>query len=201
MVDPGPLPPGNAAAAAAAALSTPDVVKTPLSAELGFGSAPAILLVTPIAHHLLAFARQKLTEGEYQIAVVLAHAACEWHTEWALDSLIKLKGAELLGEVTMSLIGDSITLADRRVRKLYGALTGDYPAGQPGLAPAPWWSEWAEGRELRHAVAHKGKQVTQPPAEAVVALVDAYIAHITAEVEKVRTAAGVGSGEAASGLG
>jgi hypothetical protein len=156
---------------------------------MNFGSAPPILLVTPIAHHLLAFARQKATEGEYQIAVVLAHAACEWHTESALGSLIKLKGAELLGDVAMSFIGDSITLSDRRVRKLYGALTGDYPAGHPDpkTAAAAWWPEWVMGRELRHAVAHRGKQVTQPMADAAIASVDAYIAHITAAVERVRT--------------
>jgi len=189
MPEPKPMPPGTAAAVATAAVPVPAAAQTPAAVDMNFGSAPPILLVTPIAHHLVAFARQKVTEGEYQIAVVLAQAACEWHTEWALNSLIRLKGAELPGDVAKSLISDSITLADHRVRKLYASLTGDYPAGHSKLklAPAPWWSEWVAGRELRHEVAHRGKQVTQQPAEAVVASVDAYIAHVTAVVERVRT--------------
>jgi hypothetical protein len=146
--------------------------------------------LTSMSESLLAYAQQKASEGEFAFAVVLAHAACEWHTEEALYHLIRHRGAQVLGDAVMSLVGNTISLDDSRVRKVYQALTDDYPGGHDDLGRqrAPWWDAWQVGRKLRHNVAHNGARVTSEQATSAIDSVVAYIAHVTGVVERVRAA-------------
>ena len=89
----------------------------------------------------------------------------------------------------MSFVTNGCTLADRRVRKVYVALTGDNPAGDPknGVKPARWWDDWNSSRELRHQVAHAGARVIDQQAAACLVAVDAYMAHLAAIVASTTT--------------
>jgi hypothetical protein len=185
MADTESLPPGTAGHIAANQQTTPAAISLEAHA-MSFTSASGIL--TPMSHHVLAYARQRNAAGEHPFAVVLAQAACEWHTEEALSLLIRHKRAELLGDLVMSLVGETVSLGNPRVRRLYTVLTDDFPGGHSDrkLPAAAWWEAWTKARQLRHDVAHKAKQVSPEQADAAIKAADAYIAHITAVVERVR---------------
>ena len=138
---------------------------------------------------LLGQAKQLSNDGQHQFAVVLAHAACELATEDALNSLIRHRADSALGDVLMSFVTNGCTLADRRVRKAYVALTGDNPAGDSknGVKPARWWDDWNSSRELRHQVAHAGARVIDQQAAACLVAVDAYMTHLAAVVASTTT--------------
>jgi hypothetical protein len=151
-----------------------------MTADMHFGWAPAILLLTPMSHHLLALARQKVTEGEYQFAVVLAQAACELRAEDAIIELMRHRKCEYLSDAVLGIV-DTTSFGNERLRKVFAALTGDDPA------QAPWWSGWMKARKLRHDVAHGGEHVTPDKAVSCIDSAAAFIDHITAVVERVRT--------------
>jgi hypothetical protein len=143
--------------------------------------------LSPLSDGLLKLARERAGAGEHQIAVVLAYVACDLYTEAALRALLKNQGqSDALVDGTMSLIRD-MTLADGRTRRLYAALTGDYPAGHTDnkIAPLQWWDDWVEGRKLRHAVAHKGAPVTAEQSASVLKAAAKYIDHVAAQAARV----------------
>jgi hypothetical protein len=69
------------------------------------------------------------------------------------------------------------TLAKPNVCEVYTALTGDNPA------KASWWPAWIESRKDRHAVAHKGAQMTEAQALKAIDVADQYMRHVTAKVD------------------
>jgi hypothetical protein len=79
------------------------------------------------------------------------------------------------------------TLADPRVRQLYGALAEDYPAGQPerGVAAAAWWQVWKASLDLRHDVARNGRPVSREQARGCVESCRHYIDHVVATAERL----------------
>jgi hypothetical protein len=145
-----------------------------------------------LLHNILSVASQTLLQRarelakggdtERQLAVIFSQSACEMHTEKALDDLMR-KGAPSLNEAVLSLMGSSISLDDGRVRKVYGALTKDYPWVNPG--GASWWEDWRASRELRHDMTHEGKPATSGQAERAVRAAEEYMAHISQIVRQV----------------
>lgn len=164
---------------------------SPLAAVTPIVRNRAMLLLfannlSPLSDGLLKLARERAAAGEHQIAVVLAYVACDLYTEAALRALLKNQGqSDALVDTTMSLVRDT-TLADGRTRRLYAALTGDYPAGHTDnkIAPLEWWREWADGRELRHAVAHQGASVTPEQSASVLKAAAKYIDHVAAQAAR-----------------
>lgn len=153
---------------------------TPGPADMNFGSSPAVLLLTLASQHLLAHARTLAvrTEGEFhQMAVVFAHAACELHTEWGINQLLNARPDKTLTALVLPAERDVASLDNRRVRRVYSALTGDNPT------ESDWWTEWMESRQDRHDVAHKGAQMIRAKADKAIALADRYIKHLTDKVE------------------
>src|ERR1039458_4424778 len=178
MTDSEPLPPGIPAATAAVAIDAP-VSKTPVTADMRFGSAPPLLLLTPMSLSLLAQARQETTRGNHQFAVVLAQAACDLRAEDAIIELMRHRGVDYLSDAVLGMF-DTTSFGNERLRKIFVALTGDDPA------QAPWWSEWRKGRKLRHDVAHAGEPVTPVQAASCIDAAAAFIDHVTAVVEQAR---------------
>jgi hypothetical protein len=182
MTDPEPLPAGTPSALAAAAQDPPP---RHYATALGTGvyeytGSPLVLLLTLASQNLLAHARALATrtEGEYhQIAVVFAHAACELHTEWAINQLLNARPDKTLADLVLPAERDVTILETPRIRRVYSALTGDNPT------ESNWWNDWLDSRQDRHDVAHRGAQMTQDKARKAIALADCYITHVTQKVE------------------
>lgn len=141
----------------------------------------SVVLLKPVYRFLLAQARDLVSAQQYQFAVILAHAACELATEETLNNLLRGR-AEFTRETVLSDLKRGATLDDPKVRDLYGALAQDYPAGQPecGVAPAAWWQIWKASLDLRHEVAHNGRQVTRAQARGCAESCRHYIDHLAA---------------------
>jgi hypothetical protein len=175
------LPPGIASNDAANL--PPPVARQPLPP---FGQQMGnVVLLTPVYRFLLAQARDLVSAQQYQFAVILAHAACELATEETLNNLLRRR-AEFPREAVLSDVKRGATLDDRTVRHLYGALARDYPAGHPerGVVPAAWWQVWKASRDLRHEVAHNGRQVTAAQAWGCVESCRHYIEHLAAMAQR-----------------
>jgi hypothetical protein len=100
------------------------------------GVSSVMIGITLASRHLLAHARvlAAKTEGEFhQVAVVLAHAACELHTEWALNKLLDARPDKTLVDLVLPANRDVTSLETDRSRRVYSALTGDNPT------EAEWW--------------------------------------------------------------
>jgi hypothetical protein len=137
--------------------------------------------LTPIYLSLLAQARELASEKhqQYQFAVVLVQAACELATEQNLIALMQLRGTDFLTESILEST-DVTSLATKRLRKLFIALSGDNPA------EAKWWARWLEARELRHRVAHAGAIMTSEQAARCIDSAAEYIQHLIDVTERVR---------------
>ena len=127
--------------------------------------------------------------GHFQFAVVLAHAGCDLYTETVLSQLLSNRPDPVLAACVLDLLDrKNLSLSDRRVRRVYGALTGDYPAGGKDGNPPPaiWWQRWQASRSLRHRIAHEGVQTGQREADDAVAIAHEYIAHLTSVMRGTR---------------
>jgi hypothetical protein len=179
MTDPE-LPSGTASALAAAAQDPPPRVSKMLegqSMEMTMGSP--VLLLTLASQHLVAHARTLAAKAEreyYQFAVVFAHAACELHTEWAIDRLLSARTDKELAELVQPAERDVMSLDNDRILRIYKKLTCDDPKA------ADWWVPWRESRQDRHDVAHRGAVMTQDKALSAINLADRYMEHVTAKV-------------------
>ena len=181
MKDHEELPPG-VARSDAAKLPPPVARESPPPFAQQMGN---VLLLKPVYRFLLAQARDLVSAQQYQFAVILAHAACELATEETVNNLLRRR-AESSREAVLLDLKRGATLDDPKVRQLYGALAQDYPAGQPehGVAPAAWWQVWKASLDLRHAVAHNGRQVTKAQARGCAESCRHYIDHLAAMAER-----------------
>jgi hypothetical protein len=112
---------------------------------------------------LLSLARRLIDEGEFGVAVVVAHMACEIATERTLSEAFAAKGIPDL-EVAVRDFFSGNSLGNDRIRKLYTALTGD------DIAKAPFWQKFKLSAQKRGSIAHSSITVTKAEAE------DSYIA-------------------------
>ena len=103
-------------------------------------SSLTTMTVIPYAETLLAKSQELISRGEYNIATVVAHMACEVAAEQALSRAFASKGLEYLDDaVTDFLIGYNI--ATKRIRNLYNALTGRE------IQKQPFWHAFKEVRD------------------------------------------------------
>jgi hypothetical protein len=137
--------------------------------------------LTPMYLSLLAQARELASDQhkQYQFAVVLCQAACELATEQTLIALMRLRGADFLTDAILGSTGQSKTLANPRVLKVFIALTAECPK------EATWWKAWEKSRELRHAVAHEGVHVRPDEATASIEAASAYVQYLNGIVQSI----------------
>jgi hypothetical protein len=107
---------------------------------------------------LLTLARRLIDDGEFGIAVVVAHMACEIATERTLTEAFVSKGIPYLEDSVTDLFS-GYNLANNRIRKLYTALTGDE------VEKAPFWQKFKLSAERRNKIAHSSITVTKAEAE------------------------------------
>jgi hypothetical protein len=108
---------------------------------------------------LLNLARRLIDDGEFAIAVVVAHIACEIATERSLTEAFTVKGIPHLEEAVTDLFSGN-NLANKRIRKLYTALTGDQ------IEKAAFWEQFKKSASRRNDIAHSSVTVTVTKAEA-----------------------------------
>ena len=108
---------------------------------------------------LLTAAQDLIQKGEFSIAVVVVHMACEISVARAISRALKAKGIDYLEQPIEDLL-PSYNLANERVRNLYSAATGGDIQNQP------FWQQFKESATRRNKAVHDGKIATKAEAEA-----------------------------------
>ena len=121
------------------------------------GRAVTVVIAYPEA--LLATARGLIAEGEFSVAVVVAHMACEIGAERALSRAYEAKDTGLLGESAEEML-PCYNLANDRVRSLYNAVTGNE------IQQQSFWPAFMESATRRNQAVHEGIVLTKAEAEA-----------------------------------
>ena len=133
--------------------------------------ATAELTVTTYPKTLLDTAEGLLTQGQFGIATVVAHIACEVATERTLTEAFKSKGIEYLEDSVLECL-NGYSLANDRNLRLYVALTQDE------IQMQPFWKEYKSSAARRNAVIHQGKLCTQDQAKLSIAAAKAVVRHL-----------------------
>jgi hypothetical protein len=120
---------------------------------------------------LLDVARRLIDQGQFSIAVVVAHMACEIATERSLSESFSAKGVGYLEEAVTDLLNGN-NLASNRIRTLYTALTGD------NVQQATFWQKFKASAELRNKIVHGGKIAGKQDAEDSYAATSDLVAHL-----------------------
>ena len=108
---------------------------------------------------LLITAQDLIAKGEFSIAVVVAHMACEISVERAISRAFKAKGIDYLQQPVEDLLS-GYNLANERVRNLYNAITGG------AIQKQSFWQHFKESATRRNQAVHEGKIATKAEAEA-----------------------------------
>jgi hypothetical protein len=120
-------------------------------------SGTATVITYPKA--LLTIAKSLIDQGNFNIAIMTSHMACEVAAERAFDAGYAAKKLEALGESVDALMNGH-NLGNDRHRKLYNALTGTK------LEEEPFWAGFKAASEKRNAIVHKSGQANKAEAEA-----------------------------------
>lgn len=134
----------------------------------------------PVA--LLAVARCVIEQGDFGLAVVAAHMACEVAVERTLNAAFAKRGIPEVGEAVMSLL-NGFNLGNDQLRQTYSALTGDV------IASEPFWSTFKKSATRRNRVVHRAAPVTE--AEALESLMVA--TRLVEHLERIEQQASTGS--------
>src|SRR5262249_10438345 len=132
---------------------------SPMTASITISSSlTAHATVVTYPETLLAVARWLIDEGQFGIAIVVVHMACEIATERSLSEAFKTKGISYLEDSVMEFVSGH-NLATNRIRKLYTALTEDH------VEKAAFWQECKKSAERRNKIVHSTITVTKAEAE------------------------------------
>ena len=130
----------------------------------------AVVITYP--QKLLSLARKLIDDnGEFGIAIVVAHMACEIATERTMSEAFAAKGVSYLEDSVTDFL-NGYSLANNRVRKLYTALTGDQ------VEKASFWQAFKTSAERRNKIVHSTIPVTKPDAEESHFAASALVAHL-----------------------
>lgn len=107
---------------------------------------------------LLSTARSLIDDGQFGIAVVVAHMACEIAIERSMSEAFSRKNIEYLEEPILGFL-NGYSLAKERDRILYNAITGD------AIQQQNFWQKYTESATRRNKIIHAGKIVGKAEAE------------------------------------
>ncbi len=128
-------------------------------------------MVITYSEGLLAVAQGLIDDGQYSIAVVVAHMACEVATERCLSDAFEANDIPHLENPVTNLL-NGYNLANKRNRKLYSALTGDAVEDQP------FWQAFTESAKRRNHAVHGREVVDAAGAEASLGAATAFVEHL-----------------------
>jgi hypothetical protein len=126
------------------------------------GDYPYLLLREAAAH---AF------NSNGELAIVIAHVACELVTQRAFTRCFQNKGIPELEEPVTDFF-NGYNLANERIRKVYVALTGD------DITKQPFWSAFKDSSAPRNQFAHEGLPVSQQQASEALEACTAFVRHL-----------------------
>ncbi len=118
----------------------------------------ATLVVILYPETLLTKAQDLIASGDFSIAVVIAHMACEISAERVISRNFAAKGIGYLEESVEDLL-PGYNLANDRVRNLYNAVTGDQ------IHKQSFWQAFKESATRRNEAVHKGRILTKEEAK------------------------------------
>lgn len=168
-----------------AAATEEETYRAILAQQSNQSRAYAALLV-PWWNQLRTIARDCIAKREFRLAVILAQTACDLQTEAALRLLLPKAGASPVTEFVLDSLPHSVSLHDKRVRRLWKDLTGEQPAGDGKTVPsASWWVASNAARDLRHDVVHKGANVDVHQATEALRAADIHSEYIAATVVRL----------------
>ena len=107
---------------------------------------------------MLQVARNLIDQGEFSIAVIVVHMACEVATERSLSEAFGVRGMRNVEDAVVDFL-NGYNLANGRIRKLYTALTGD------DVQNAAFWQSFKVSATRRNNIMHGGLIVGQNEAE------------------------------------
>ena len=120
---------------------------------------------------LLETAREMLTRGRYEVAVVTAQMACEISVERVLRAYFRIRELEHLEAPVEDLL-PSFNLANDKVRRLYSALTNDH------VHREFFWSEYKTMVAIRNKAVHAGARVQESQAQMVIRIAASVLKHL-----------------------
>lgn len=127
--------------------------------------------VVPYPEVLLQTAGRLINDGQFGVAVVAAHMACEVVVEQSLHHAFAVRRvADLEEPVTSFLSG--FNLANDRIRTLYTALTSDT------VQERPFWAAFKASAERRNKAVHGRKQLGRAEAEESVRTAAELVKHV-----------------------
>jgi hypothetical protein len=130
-------------------------------------SGTPTLTLSGLEDALLTRAQELIATGDFMIAVVVAHIACEISAERAILRAFAERGIEYRDEQY-----PNFHLANCRPCSFYNALTG----GQ--IHKQPFWPGFKKSAARRNAAVHKGKFVTKAEAETSYKAASALVAYL-----------------------
>lgn len=114
----------------------------------------ATLTLTPYEDTLLVKAQELITNGAFDLAIVVAHTACEISAERAILRAFAARSIEYLDENF-----PNFNLANTRSCNLYNAVTGKQ------IQKQLFWSNFKWSAKRRNLIVHKGKIATKAEAK------------------------------------
>jgi hypothetical protein len=152
--------------------SEPTADALPVQAEDGvLASETPQLEVLTYPEELLNFARKLIDDGQFSIAVVVCHIACEIATEHTLVESFAKKGIQYLQEPVLGLFS-GYSLRNERLRQLYTALTGDQIQGES------FWTKFDDSAKRRNCIVHGKLVVGKVEAEDSFKAAQDFVAHV-----------------------
>jgi hypothetical protein len=121
---------------------------------------------------LMTMSRSLIDEGQFSLAIVVAHMACEIATERSLSEAFAAQGVQILEDWVRGSI-NGYNLANDRVRSLYTTLTGDNVQQQ-----SAFWQKFRTSSKLRNKIIHGGTIATKADAEASYKAANDLVAHL-----------------------
>ena len=121
---------------------------------------------------LLDICKGLMDGGQYSMSVVVAHMACEVEVERALSAAFASKGIQYLEDTLCDVAFEGYSLANKRNRKLYAALTGDH------IEKQPFWEAFRNSAERRNKIVHHGRIIGREEAERSYNAAGAFISHL-----------------------
>ncbi len=132
----------------------------------------AQLTVISYPENLLRTAKRLMEEGQFSIAVVVAHMACEIAVEYALGEAFKARKIGDLEQAVQAFLS-GYNLANEKIRDLYLAMTGDK------LQEEEFWQSFVESAKRRNCIVHGGLIASKSDAEKSLEATSKLVAHLT----------------------
>jgi hypothetical protein len=145
-------------------------IQVPAGDSVIIGESPTVSVVWyPDA--LLTAAQELVQTGQYSIAMVVAHMACEISVEQVISGAFTARGIEYLEDSVTNLL-PSYNVSNDRVRSLYNAVTGDQ------IEKQSFWQNFKESAKRRNEAVHKGRRISKDEAEASLTAATELVTHL-----------------------